>query len=285
MSGTIKLYETLRVPFYIVPRPYTLLDVKATLASTPALTHTVAITHNGPISSSLWAYPAFVYDANDPGVGDEGDLRMVGMDFGWTSGRYGPIFVPAFNVYGKWHTPQPYFAEFDLYLDVDQDGTDDFVDFNFNSGWFSGRGDNDDWIVIRFDLSTHALGLASPYNIYTDYNAGFMEWYLPAGWNGLPMGDTDMNFTVWSFDYGGNYDGGGTHYFDFARPPVAARISGNPGPNNRNATMDFWVRSAGSIGVMLVDYNGGPGAAQAYLVPHPFYSFIHMPLIVKSYTP
>jgi hypothetical protein len=215
-------------------------------------------------------------DGNETMQGDEGDVRLVGMDYGGLS-PYGDIVVPSINTWGTWHTPQPYFAEFDLYLDADEDGVDDYVIFNFNYGWFQGQDDNDLWIPIQVDLSTGSLDLASPYSIYTDYNAGFMEWYLPATWNGLediaPDANTDFDFQLIGFDYEGNSDITEAGSFDYARYPFAwGTLSGpnNPGPANRETTYGVMVNDLGGYlysqpkGVMLVDYNSEPGMGQAY---------------------
>jgi hypothetical protein len=112
--------NSLRVPFYLIPRPYSQLAVETGTIDSSA---EFEITHTGPIASNLWAYPLYEVDENDVGQADMADLRMVGMDSGFRDETYGRIFTPAINVYGPWHVPQPYFAEFDLYLDVDQDGS------------------------------------------------------------------------------------------------------------------------------------------------------------------
>lgn len=270
--------DTLRLPFYLVPRPYSQLTEVSSSTSFDYSTGmaTFDLRHTGPISSSVWAYPVYAVDGNETMQGDEGDVRLVGMDYGGLS-PYGDIVVPAINTWGTWHTPQPYFAEFDLYLDADEDGVDDYVIFNFNYGWFQGQDDNDLWIPIQVDLSTGSLDLASPYSIYTDYNAGFMEWYLPATWNGLediaPDANTDFDFQLIGFDYEGNSDMTEAGSFDYARYPFAwGTLSGpnNPGPANRETTYGVMVNDLGGYlysqpkGVMLVDYNSEPGMGQAY---------------------
>jgi len=278
-TNTATISDVLRVPFYVMPQPYSHL-AQGTITGTME-SKTVDFYHSGPITSSLWAYPAFAYDANQSGVGDEADLRMVGMDYGWTSGTYGPVFTAAFNVWGSWHTPQPYFAEFDLYLDVDQDGASDLVNFNYNYGWYSGGDHNDTWVVIQLDLHTNTLSLGSPYLIYTDYNTGFQEWYLPAAWNGLGSGDTDFNFKVYSFDYNGNYDFVGTFTFDYAHPPFSLAWGSDPGPSSPMTTVKasitdlYGYSKSMPVGIMVVDYQGEPGVGQAYYVKFPpvYYKF------------
>ena len=234
-------------------------------------------------------------------MADAGDVRLVGMDFGWTSGTYGSIFVPAINTWGAWHTPQPYFAEFDLYLDVDNDGTWDLVDFNWNYGAFSGGTNTDAWVVVQFDLETGTLSLASPYLIYTDYNAGFMEWYLPATWNGLddiaPGADTDFRYQLFGFDYYGNWDVTPPGSFDYARPPfwwgIVIGYPADPGPYARETIYAVGVDDLGGYlysqpkGAMIVDYNGKPGQGQAYYWPLTVtgYPKVYIPLVFRNFGP
>ena len=280
--------DVLRVPFYAIPQPYSRIALfNSSLLNASGQ---IQITHTGPISSSLWAYPLYVVDEDEPGQGNQADLRMMGMDYGWTHETYGPIFVPAINVHGSWFTPQPYFAEFDLHLDVDQNGSSDLVDFNFNLGWFSGAGDNDQWVVIQVNLNSGLVFLGSPFLIYSDYNSGYMEWYLPATWNGLNANtNTDFNFRLRSFDFDRNMDDTPAGYFDFARPPFSWSLTNQPGPDGSSATLSFQVNDAGGylasdpLGLMIVDYNGKPGTGQAhdyqFTFEKPFIGF--MPAVTR----
>ncbi|MGB9872816.1 MAG: S8 family serine peptidase, partial [Anaerolineae bacterium] len=294
--------ETLRVPFYLSPRPYTRLT---TLGSSTTFDYETGFAwfdlyHSGPISSSLWVYPVFAVDGNETDVADAGDVRLVGVDYGGYT-TYGNIFVVAINAWGSWHTPQPSFAEFDLYLDVDEDGEADLVNFNWNYGRFTGTSDNDQWVVVQVDLSTGELSLTSPFPIYTDYNAGFMEWYLPATWNGLediaPGANTDFDFQLLGFDYWGAQDVTEAGRFDFARPPFEwdwlPGYPGHPGPFGRETPYVVVVDDLGGYlysrpkGVMIVDYNGKPGKGQAYYWPLRVtgYPQIFLPLVTRNFGP
>jgi len=292
LADTTSPTDTLRVPFYLVPQPYSRLEpreVDTTFGPIADQAH-FELHHEGPITSSLWVYPVYAVDGNETDVGDEGDVRLFGMDYGWSSGSYGDIFIPAINVWGSWHTPQPYFAEFDLYLDVDQDGTWDLVNFNWNYGAFTGRDDNDMWIVAQLDLATFTLYLGSPYFIYTDYNTGFMEWYLPASWQGLT--DTDFDFQLFGFDYDGNFDVTAAGSFDYAKPPFwwdyETGDPGDPGPGAPDT--DYYVgisdldgyRETRPVGVMIVDYNGEPGEGQAYFWPLDVPMPVYLPIVMVS---
>ena len=216
---------------------------------------------------------------------DEADLRYIGMDYGWYDGYYGDMFVAAFNTYGSWHTPQPYFAEFDLYVDSDEDGYTDVIDFNWNYGAATGGDDNDIWVVMQLDLSDYALYMASPYLIYTDYNAGFQEWYLPTVWNSTDPTNTDFEFMAVNYDYDGNNGLGGIWYWDTAYSPISASWDFEIAPDGvGNLSFSYVNPMHGNdpVGLMLVDYQGKPGTGQAYLLPEYKYYF---PIFFKGYVP
>jgi minor extracellular serine protease Vpr len=285
-SNSIPVNTTLRVPFYLSPRPYDVLAVDAPAGL--GASGTVTLTHTGPISSSLEVFPLLSNDKNDLNVGDEADLRYVGMDYSFSSSKYGDVVEAAFNTWGAWHDPQPYFAEFDLYLYVNKGQDPDLVDFNYNLGWLNGGDDTNDWIVVQVDLATGTVDLGSPYLVSTDFNSGLMGFYLPASDNGLTSTNTDFAFQLIGFDYNGNADITNLTEFDYLHPPLSIAISGDPGPADPVATLHYTVADPGSfdrsrtLGLMVVDSNGKPGSGQAYSVsikdPTPT---IFLPLVNK----
>jgi minor extracellular serine protease Vpr len=280
--------DTMRIPFYSVVQPYAELSLAGTVTELFHPAGEVEITQTAPITSFLWTYPLLAIDPNEPTVADEADLRLFGMDYGWDDATYGEIFVPAFNTYGAWHTPQPYFTEIDMDFDLDNDGVIDLTDFNFNYGWWLGTDDTDEWIVVQIDWTVGLLFLGSPYLIYTDYNAGFMEWYLPAGWHYLDAsGDTDFAYEIYSFDSAGNGDFGGSGEFDYTKLPFLWDLSTfEPGPGDNVSTLTYEVDDpagyalASPLGLMVVDYNGQGGAGQAYIFETPLK--IHLPVMHKQ---
>ena len=292
----------LRVPFYAVPRPYSELAVvssNSTIPNPAVLTLQATLEHSGPVSSSLSAYPAMLHDPNEAGQLDPGDVRLVGMDYGGEDPDHGDLVAVAINSYGLWHTPQPYFAEFDLYLDVDEDGADDFVVFNWNLGSFFGGDPTDVWAVVRIDLVTDEVTLASPFQIHTDYSANVMEWLLPAEWNGLGDGNTTFDYQLFGWDYLDNYresdlipDTTAAGSFDYGRPPMASTLTGVPGPANRTVTMTTTIVDFGGylyskpVGTMLIDYSGDPrgattGRYQAYFFPGPVGIRVYLPTVLR----
>ncbi|MCU0522092.1 MAG: S8 family serine peptidase, partial [Anaerolineae bacterium] len=256
--------DALRVPFYFQPRPYSELTFSGdTFLEKPATdTAVISVEHSGVAGSDLWIYPALSHNAApDPAMAGPGDVRLFGMDYGWTSATYGDIIAVAVDAWDYWHVPQPMHTEFDLYLDVNEDGTADFVDFNYNYGYATGGDGNNDWIVLQVDLSDGAVYLASPWNIYTDYNSSFMEYYLPAGWQALGLANPDFDYELYGYDWGGEMLGAAGS-FDYSRAPLSWFISENPGPADPSAValvevfdLDGYLLSQAK-GIMFADYNG-----------------------------
>jgi len=265
--------DSLMVPFYFQPRPYSQLEEIGPgneIVDWDSDISVITMTHRGPISSTLGALPALVWNEDpDEDMAGPGDVRLFGLD------GYGPFIVAAFNTHAYWHVPQPFFAEFDLYIDADQDGIPDYVNFNFNYGAFLDTGHNNTWVVLQVDLATGVLYLGSPYLIYTDYNASYMEWTLPAGWNDLTPDNSVFNYMLRSFDEGGA-SAPMVGSFDYINYPFAWITSNNPGPNDPTAELWAWISSlvgyhtSAPLGMMIVDYNGDPrnnNGSQAYFVP------------------
>ncbi len=265
----------LRVPFYFVPRPYTTLDITAqTVIANPATdAATFVLTHTGPISSSLWGFPLLVSDPEERGTA--GDVRAFGADYGWNDGTYGPMIAFAIDAWAPWHTAHYYFAEFDLYIDNNEDGNPEYVIYNNPVG--------DGTYVPRVVAQQTGLTTRnSPYRIYTDYNSGYMEFYIPAAYLGLGSANTTFDYRLVGFDMYGQADAVAPGSFDFARPPfrtaytgpVNANGTGGPGPANRTASFAVSIYDLVGYtysqpeGVMVVDYAGHPdNGGQAYLFP------------------
>ncbi len=184
--------NTLRVPFYFVPRPYSSLtqeaapDTVMNVQHTPLVDNGLAMinyTQGGPKASNLWAWPALVVDPNEVDIADAGDMRFAGMDYAFndTANGFGPVLGVAIANWGPVHTLQPYFDETDMWIDQNRDGTWDYVFFNWNLGWLMGGDENNNWQVLKVDYTgtNPILYLGSPYGISADFNSGIQEWYIP----------------------------------------------------------------------------------------------------------
>ena len=117
--------------------------------------------------------------------------RLVGIG----GGQYGIQF--AINTFGTRAHPN-YPAEFDIYLDADMDGNDDFVIFNRENGTFASSGQN---VVAVFNLNTGQNGIF--FYSDADLNSGniIMTAPLSAPTIGLNLTpSTQFNVSVYAFD-------------------------------------------------------------------------------------
>ena len=191
--------DTLRVPFYFVARPYNELDITAqtVITDTAADMATFEITHSGPITSSLWAFPLLVSDAAETNT--SGDIKAVGIDYGWNHATYGPILSIAIDAWGPWHLPHYYFTEFDIWVDINEDGANDYVIYN------APVAGTDRFIPTIVNLTT-GVSRTSVYYMYVDFNSGYMELYVPAAYLGLSATNPNFDFQVMGYTYGGSED-------------------------------------------------------------------------------
>lgn len=282
--------DTIRIPFYFIPRPYNVLDEmpggNTMLLKDGSNTSSVDFSVTGSTYSSLYTWTLVGTDPNEESVEDRADLRALGMDYGGWSPR-GEILSVAFDNWGGVHTPQPYYSEADLYMDYDEDGVDDYIFFNFNYGWYTGGSQNNTWLVIQVELATNTVYLGSPYPIYADFNSGLTEWYLPDAYDAFNDTVSTFNYLVATFDGVGGVDVGPSGTFDYLNSAFLSVVTdygpvGGGSTTLQTALYDLANYEATKpLGIMLVDYNGKPGAGQAYLVPLSVMQQLFIPLIVR----
>lgn len=274
--------DTVRVPFYFVPRPYSTLTQGANpdtvMSIHPVLTidnglAAIDYTQSGPKDSNLWAWPALVVDPNETDILDAGDLRAAGMDYAFDSGTYGPVLGVAIANWGASHTLQPYFDETDLWIDYNRDATWDYAFFNWNYGWFTGGDETNDWVVLQVDYTgaQTLLYLGSPYGITADFNSAIQEWYIPTGWMNLTPTASRFDYQFLTYDANLAGDDSPMGTFDYVKFPLIWDLT-NAVPGGAT-TLSVAVNSpAGYLiskpkGILLFDYYGKPGVGQAYFVP------------------
>ena len=277
-----------RVPYYIAPRPYSVIDAQVTTA--PGGSDATAMVGSlGSIAPHANSYlmPMMFNLPADRSVTAEADLRAFGIDFFQYTGN--DYLSMVYNTYGKWHIQQTYFIEFDTYFDVDQDGFWDYVSYNTNFGTASGGTRNNDWITVLVNLKTNG-GVIMPFTPWSDFNAGFMEQYIPMTAlslknRGTVGGDYDFEYQVYAWDWNGNAKVSPIKaYTSIADPMYIA-----PGAS----TVDFGINNLQSFnmadpaGIMYVDYNGMPGAGQVTTIEYQFaqWAQIFNPLSLLSPAP
>lgn len=255
--------ETLRIPFYFVPRPYTtLIEEEVNNRFEINDIGWVDFSHEGPVESDLYAFPVSLVSEEDPDMFPAADLRYVGMDWGGSS-PYGDIIMPGFAMWGGVHTNQPYFSEVNMYI---YSPYGNVVNLNYNYGALSGGDGDNNWVVVQVDLDTNNVDLGSPYFIYADFNSGFQEWYLPASWHWV---DDEFEYEVASFDWGDAMDYAGYASWDIMTDPFFWLLT-DDAPFHTEESLLFMINDWYAFkihdvqGIMLVDYNGKPGAGQSY---------------------
>jgi subtilisin family serine protease len=209
----------LRLPVHIAARPASNMRVAENRVPLPAAaTGTFSLTPTGtPVdtvddTSLVSIFELKGIDPNEAassGINDEADLQYIGATSDYpfytfaTSAMYFGIAT-----YGKWDTPTA--VEFDVYVDINEDGTDDYVIFNANQGFFTGTTD-DVMLTAYCNLATrlcnadfYTNGLSGTYNTNI-FNNNVMV--LPVGLTSIGLVDgvnTDFDFYVVSFSRDGS---------------------------------------------------------------------------------
>jgi hypothetical protein len=88
-------------------------------------------------------------------LNDKADLAYVGIasDVASTSHFTETAIYFGIATQSDWSTPNE--VEFDIYIDTNRDGTDDFVLFNSNGGWMTGQDQNDVLLTFLYNLNTN----------------------------------------------------------------------------------------------------------------------------------
>jgi subtilisin family serine protease len=149
---------TLRVPVHIAARPASAMSVAERRINLPAAaTGTFSLTPTGtPVDtvddksmvSIMELLGTSPNEFSSSGTNDAADLHYIGATSDYPTYPFTdpnpahPTASMYFGIatYGKWDTPSS--VEFDVYIDVNEDGTDDYVVFNTNQGFFTGTTDD-----------------------------------------------------------------------------------------------------------------------------------------------
>jgi subtilisin family serine protease len=213
------LSETeLRVPVYASARPASNMSITQTkLATTP----TSAITLAGSGVNTGTSYPHDVVslvsalelqytspnEAASSALNDKADLAYVGVasDVASTS-QLTKTNMIYFGVATQddWSTPNE--VEFDIYIDTNRDGEDDFVLFNSNYGQQAGQDQNDILLTFLYNLNNNDFFIAdyvngaSPSDHDTAiFNSNVMLLPVSAGDLGLTAASAKFNYRVETF--------------------------------------------------------------------------------------
>ncbi|HEY0605288.1 MAG TPA: S8 family serine peptidase [Herpetosiphonaceae bacterium] len=159
------------------------------------------------------------------GVGaPDGDIEAATISFGVAT-------------YGNWSSPNE--SEFDIYIDTNRDGEDDYVLFNWNLGLATGGTDATDVIIsVLINLNTGQLLLEDYVNVVPSvlntaiFNNSVMVLPVYASDLGLTENSGAFNYRVFTFsrDADGVVDDSGTLTYNPAQPglDLSGGIEGVP---------------------------------------------------------
>jgi minor extracellular serine protease Vpr len=276
--------ESLRVPFLVIPRPTALTEGPAAI-DWHAPYAAFALENAGPIDSSVYLLPGYGDDEQDADVGDHADIRFFGVDafqpFANTVRMADTVISFAISTYAAWHTPQPHWNEFDIYIDIDEDGEDDYVVFNWNLGAVTGGANNDIFVPVIVNLTTGQISLPTwpaPYDgylltNYTEFNAATIEIPVKGTDIGLTDDNTDFAFTIAGWDYWGNVDVTATKWANAARSPFTflwaepRGIVPAQGANLAGVVVGDGYLHNSPTHILALYYNDAPGMSQAQWIP------------------
>lgn len=130
-SGMDNAGVTLRVPYYFVPRAHA--DVSTRLGRFSGATATATVTNKRGViagDADFYAWGLFDKKSNDRD-NQTADVRAVGVQsFEWDATRQ--LLVFAINTYDRWSNASV--NEFDIFVDVNNDGEDDYVVVGVDQG-------------------------------------------------------------------------------------------------------------------------------------------------------
>jgi subtilisin family serine protease len=143
--------QTLRVPVHIAARPASDMSVAENRINLPAAASgTFSLTPVGtPVdttddTSIVTIMELMGVSPNKPsssGINNDAMLHYIGAtsDYPYYSFANSAMYF-GISTYGKWDTPSS--VEFDIYIDSNRDGTDEYVVYNYNEGLFTGTTDD-----------------------------------------------------------------------------------------------------------------------------------------------
>ncbi len=267
-SGLIVLTPTsgtaLRLPYYAAPRPASTLKAASSSVTVDGTGHAVITTTGTNVNTSGIAAPpvgeialitAFELMGTSPNenlntgkpaleaVLDGADLKYIGAmtdaHLYPTNGVENSNAVLYFGIatHGQWSTLNE--VEFDIYIDVNEDGTDDFVLFNWNYGGATGGNPTDTFVTVLYDLSPTGGGFIESYvnavspsgldTVVFNNSVVVLPVYTA---DFLTNADTDFNFYVVTFarEWDGVVDESGVMSYDAAHPALdtTGNVTGLP---------------------------------------------------------
>jgi subtilisin family serine protease len=170
------------------------------------------------------------------------DLKAIGArQVSIGGGQFGLQF--AVHTFGERAHPN-YPAEFDVYIDTNNDGTPDFVAYNLENGGFAVSGQN---VVTVLNLATGASGVF--FFTAADLNSANAVLTVPMSFLGITPA-SKINFSVYAFD----------NYFTGNLTDAVENMTYTPG-TPRFTAADVTVPAGGSTPLPVQSVAGGDAAS------------------------
>ena len=259
----------LRVPYYLVPRGLSNLNttISPPLAKTTASNTATVSNAGGAIAG---AADIFTWGIADP---DEGfrsnDVRAVGVrKSGSTALRF------AVNTYRRWSSPSV--NEFDIFVDVDQNGTTDYIVFTDDFGLVTANAFDGRYASFVFNVATGKLG-PNAFLVATPTDSSTVIFPVLLADVGLSAGTHPrFNYTVAGFDLFSTGDDNAPSevgHFNAFTPAISVTVTPTASiAAGGSATATITVNSTEwdltpPKGLMVVGIDNAAGAAEAQTIP------------------
>jgi len=227
-----------RVPVHIAARPASNMGVAETSITLPAAEiGTLSLTPSGtPVDTVDDGSLVYISELMGESPNDTwstfsnnaADLKYIGAISDYTTSVVGASAFFSIATYGDWDTPTASAVEFDIYIDIDEDGIDDYVLYNTNTG--TSTSPTDTMVSVLCSLSTFSCSTADFINwwgggVNTNlFNNNVMTMDVLLESFGLTNVNTDFDFYVVTFarEAAGAVDVSDMMHYDVAKQSFSA---------------------------------------------------------------
>ncbi|MGZ5031888.1 MAG: S8 family serine peptidase [Usitatibacter sp.] len=275
----------LRVPYYLVPRPRANVSTElGKLKGTNPSAVAVVTNKRGAIAGDADFYAWGLRDGQD----DNGhrndprnvtnDVRAIGVQsflFPSATNPTRQAILFAVNTWNRWSNPSS--NEFDIYVDVDGDGIDDYIVVGVDSGAVQTGSFNGSMGAFVFSTRSPGASIAFLAEAPTDGSTALLPvlstQLCRAGEPCLSPANPRFAYHAVSFDlvFGGTDTVKGSAKFNVWTNAIstAGFTSVNPGASDSTVTIDVnsaeWALTP-AMGVMVVTFDNKAGTDQAELI-------------------
>ena len=270
----------LRVPYFMVPRALSGVQTKIgnfPASNNPSANATVS-NSTGAIAGNADFYAWGLSDSSDPS-NRPNDVRAIGtQSFSPDlTGLPSQLLVFAVNTYNRWSNASQ--TEFDIYVDVDGDGVDDYIVVGADEGALLAGDFNG--IMGSFVFSTRSAGASIFFDATAPTDGSTAELPVLAsqlcrtGEPCLSAANPRITYHAVSFDLieGGTNVVSGSAKFNVFSPAVSTGAFVGPiAPGKTDSSTKIQVNSAEfaitpPLGVMVITLDNAAGAGEAQLIP------------------